>query len=54
VSVRKKPSPAVLTNAMLANAMLANLSGVFWLALAGMLYGLWRLARGEQPFPEDG
>ncbi len=34
--------------------MLAKISGIVYLAAAGMLYGLWRLWRGEEPFGTSG
>jgi hypothetical protein len=31
------------------HAMLAKISGIVYLAAAGMLYGLWRLWQGKEP-----
>jgi hypothetical protein len=33
--------------------MLAKLSGLVYLAAAGMLYGLWRLWQGKEPFGSE-
>lgn len=42
------------TTDRILSLMLAKISGIVYLAAAGMLYGLWRLWQGKEPFGTSG